>query len=187
MYLLSNLLAKHLFVLSSVPLSTKLFIQSFMHPSRINLSIHLTNQPAIHPFIHPKSFSSTIHFYQPSIHPTSHPSMKLVDETKSAFRMFVYQAIHRSSCPTKRLAISQFSSTNRHKTSSHQSLLVHQQTHKIPVADPSAIRLALQPPLIQPCQPSILSSIHLNVKPFLPIPNHLFIRTVILPSSQPFS
>ena len=43
---------KHLIIHSS----TKLFIQSFIHPSGINHSIHLNNQPAIHLFIHRKSF-----------------------------------------------------------------------------------------------------------------------------------
>ena len=55
-----------------------LSIQSVSHPSVINVFIHLSNQPAIHP-----SFSS----YQPSIDAASHPSIKLIYVTKSASQL----------------------------------------------------------------------------------------------------
>ena len=59
---------KHLIIHSS----TKLSIQSVIHPSGINLSIHLNNQPATHLFIQPKIFCLINH---PSIRAISHPSI----------------------------------------------------------------------------------------------------------------
>ena len=60
--------------------STKLSIYSVIHTSGMNLSIHLTNQPAKNFFQSSEELfvSSTVSFYQPSIHATRLPSTKPV-------------------------------------------------------------------------------------------------------------
>ena len=62
---------KHLII----DLSTKLIIRSVIHPGGSNLSIHLYNQPAILPFIHPKTIRLINH---PSLQSSIRPSNPLL-------------------------------------------------------------------------------------------------------------
>ena len=98
---------------------------------------------------------------------------------KSASQLSVHQAIHWSSCPTRRPAISLF--------------LVHQASHPFrhllsrQLMNHPALNLAIQPCMIQPCQSSILSFSYLTIYSFIALPIHLFIRNVIHSSTQPVS